>query len=40
MKLIRILASVFIFCAALSIGGIAQTSEKPNILLVLVDDLG
>ena len=40
MKLIRILASVFTFCSAFSIAGIAQTSEKPNILLILVDDLG
>ncbi|MCH2614995.1 MAG: sulfatase-like hydrolase/transferase, partial [Opitutales bacterium] len=39
-QVMRILASVFIFCAAFSIAGIAQTSEKPNILLILVDDLG
>ena len=40
MKLIRILASVFTFWAAPPIGGVAQSSEKPNILLILVDDLG
>lgn len=40
MKLIRFLASFLFLYAVLSLGVFAQNSEKPNILLILVDDLG